>query len=69
MSLIAAKLLIYKHCMDYILHRDAGAGVHDKQLFVRYKLLDVAGDFHVGAARLAGVRDEVNDIQDKVGIG
>ena len=36
----------------------------DKQLFVRYKLLDVPGGLRVAAAGLAGVRDEVNDIQD-----
>ena len=35
---------------------------------MRYMLLDAAGDFYAGAAGLAAVRDEVNDIQDKVRI-
>ena len=55
--------------LPYILHRDAGAGVHDEQLLVRYKLLDAPGDLHVGAAGLAGVWDEIDDVQDLVGIG
>ena len=46
-----------------ILHRDAGAGVHDKQLLVRYELLDTPGDFHVRAAGFAGVRNEVTMIR------
>ena len=36
---------------------------------MRYELLDAPGNLHVGAAGFAAVRDEVNDIQDKVGIG
>lgn len=39
-----------------------------RETTVRYKLLDSPGDFHVGTAGLAGVRDEIDDIQDKVGI-
>lgn len=33
------------------------------------ELFDTPGDFHVGAAGLAGVWDEIDDVQDKVGIG
>ena len=40
-----------------------------EQLLVRYELLYTPGDLHVGAAGLARVRDEINDVQDKVGIG
>ena len=36
---------------------------------MRYKLLDAPGDFHVAAAGLAGVWDEIDDVQDLVGIG
>ena len=36
---------------------------------MRYKLFDAPGDLCVAAAGFAGVRNEIGDVQDKVGIG
>ena len=47
-----------------ILHRDAGAGVQNKEFLVREELFDAPGDLHVGSTGLAGVWDEVDDVQD-----